>query len=65
MYKNPRSSNFLDGQPDEVLEKNGKKMKLLGQQSETLLDAKVESWGGSGSTANEKPLPKNLENSDI
>jgi hypothetical protein len=35
-----------------------KKLKILGQSSEISMDAKIESRGESGSTANEKPPQK-------
>ena len=31
VYKKPRSPNFVDSQPGEVLQKSGKKLKMLGQ----------------------------------
>ena len=56
--KKPRLNIFEDSQPDEVLQKCVKKLKMLGQSSKIPLDVKVESWGGSGSTGNEKPPQK-------
>ena len=56
VHRKPRSNNFVDSQPDDVLQKKMvKKLKMLGQPS---LDAKIDSRGESGSTANEKPSQK-------
>ena len=56
----PKSAKFADSQSGRCLEnvRVEKKLKMLGQPSEFLLDAKIEARPKSGSSANEMGLEK-------